>query len=120
MLDREASLRRARAEASLFDGISWGMGEDAIEEAKRYHLHSISKGDAFIIAQERESLSNDTSFTFLGYKIIRVRSALLGRTWAAYFKVIFALSYMSNVIQPQGWDDWGDTSKRSTVFCKEY
>ncbi|KAG4122426.1 hypothetical protein ERO13_D11G266900v2 [Gossypium hirsutum] len=34
MLDREASLRRARAEASLSDGISWGMGEDAIEEAE--------------------------------------------------------------------------------------
>ncbi|KDP24318.1 hypothetical protein JCGZ_25614 [Jatropha curcas] len=32
MLDREASLRRARAEASLADGILWGMGEDAIEE----------------------------------------------------------------------------------------
>ncbi|KAL8171509.1 hypothetical protein V2J09_023313 [Rumex salicifolius] len=30
--DREASLRRARAEAALADGISWGMGEDAIEE----------------------------------------------------------------------------------------
>ncbi|TYH87750.1 hypothetical protein ES332_D01G140400v1 [Gossypium tomentosum] len=34
MLDREASLRRARAETSLSDGISWGMGEDAIEEAE--------------------------------------------------------------------------------------
>ncbi|XVE78606.1 hypothetical protein DITRI_Ditri13aG0159700 [Diplodiscus trichospermus] len=34
MLDREASLRRARAEASLADGISWGMGEDAIEEVE--------------------------------------------------------------------------------------
>ncbi|TYI87335.1 hypothetical protein E1A91_D04G128300v1 [Gossypium mustelinum] len=34
MLDREASLRRARAEASLSDGISWGMGEDAIEEVE--------------------------------------------------------------------------------------
>ncbi|XP_060672433.1 uncharacterized protein LOC107416514 [Ziziphus jujuba] len=33
-LDREASLRRARMEASLADGISWGMGEDAIEEAE--------------------------------------------------------------------------------------
>ncbi|KAJ9173129.1 hypothetical protein P3X46_016294 [Hevea brasiliensis] len=32
MLDREASLRRARAEASVADGISWGMGEDAVEE----------------------------------------------------------------------------------------
>ncbi|KAK8292719.1 hypothetical protein V6Z11_D06G138100 [Gossypium hirsutum] len=34
MLDREASLRRERAEASLSDGISWGIGEDAIEEAE--------------------------------------------------------------------------------------
>ncbi|KAK6928031.1 hypothetical protein RJ641_006622, partial [Dillenia turbinata] len=34
MEDREASLMRARREASLADGISWGMGEDAIEEAE--------------------------------------------------------------------------------------
>ncbi|KAF5748898.1 kanadaptin [Tripterygium wilfordii] len=33
-LDREASLKRARMEASLAEGISWGMGEDAIEEAE--------------------------------------------------------------------------------------
>ncbi|PON82131.1 Serine/threonine protein kinase [Trema orientale] len=34
MLDREASLQRARREASLAEGVSWGMGEDAIEEAE--------------------------------------------------------------------------------------
>lgn len=34
LFDREASLRRARVEASLADGISWGMGEDAVEEAE--------------------------------------------------------------------------------------
>ncbi|CAN1244359.1 SLC4A1AP [Linum perenne] len=34
MLDREASLHRARMESSLADGISWGMDEDAIEEAE--------------------------------------------------------------------------------------
>ncbi|KAG1327472.1 kanadaptin [Cocos nucifera] len=33
LLDCEASLLRARVEASLADGISWGMAEDAIEEA---------------------------------------------------------------------------------------
>lgn len=32
MQDREASLRRAKEEAYLADGISWGMGEDAVEE----------------------------------------------------------------------------------------
>lgn len=30
--EREASLRRARQQASMADGVSWGMGEDAIEE----------------------------------------------------------------------------------------
>ncbi|XP_050380025.1 uncharacterized protein LOC126797437 [Argentina anserina] len=32
ILDQQASLQRARLEASLADGISWGMGEDAIME----------------------------------------------------------------------------------------
>ncbi|PIA63314.1 hypothetical protein AQUCO_00200973v1 [Aquilegia coerulea] len=34
MHDREASLLRAKQEASLAEGISWGMAEDAIEEAE--------------------------------------------------------------------------------------
>lgn len=32
--DRAASLRRAREDAAVADGISWGMGEDAVEEAE--------------------------------------------------------------------------------------
>ncbi|KAJ8751752.1 hypothetical protein K2173_025932 [Erythroxylum novogranatense] len=32
MIDREASLQRARMDTSLANGVSWGMGEDAIEE----------------------------------------------------------------------------------------
>ncbi|KAK8673938.1 hypothetical protein V6N13_112247 [Hibiscus sabdariffa] len=84
------------------------------------HLHSLSEGDAAITAQRRESPSEDTGFTFLGCKITGVRSAVLGRPWGAYSRVVFALTYMSNVILPQGWDDWGDLSKQSTVFYKEY
>ncbi|KAH9739755.1 FHA domain-containing protein [Citrus sinensis] len=38
ILDREDSLRRARLDASCADGISWGMGEDAIEEAEIAHM----------------------------------------------------------------------------------
>ncbi|KAI8534260.1 hypothetical protein RHMOL_Rhmol10G0076200 [Rhododendron molle] len=34
MQDMEASLLRAKREASIADGVSWGMGEDAIEEAE--------------------------------------------------------------------------------------
>ena len=33
MLDREASILRAKTQAALAEGISWGMSEDAIEES---------------------------------------------------------------------------------------
>ncbi|XP_066378158.1 uncharacterized protein [Miscanthus floridulus] len=33
MLDREASILRAKTQAALAEGISWGMAEDAIEES---------------------------------------------------------------------------------------
>lgn len=39
MKDMEASLRRAKLEASLADGISWGMDEDAIEENEVWFLY---------------------------------------------------------------------------------
>lgn len=39
MQDREASLSRARREAAFADGISWGMGEDAIEEPEVCRIH---------------------------------------------------------------------------------
>ncbi|KAK8579503.1 hypothetical protein V6N13_142704 [Hibiscus sabdariffa] len=87
---------------------------------ERCHLHSLSEGDASITAQRRESPSEDTGFTFLGCKITGVKTALLGRAWGPYSRVIFALTYMSNVILPQGWDDWGDSSKQSSVFYREY
>ncbi|PPS05181.1 hypothetical protein GOBAR_AA15464 [Gossypium barbadense] len=87
---------------------------------QRCHLHTLSEGDTSIIAQQKESPSEETGFTFLGCKITEVRTAVLGRPWGPYSRVIFALTYMSNVILPQGWDDWGDSSKQSTVFYREY
>lgn len=79
---------------------------------QRCHLHSLSKGDGAITAQHRNSPSEDTGFTFLGCKITGVGTAILGRPWGPYSRVVFALTYMSSVIVPQGWDDWGDQSKR--------
>ncbi|MFQ6619733.1 hypothetical protein Gotur_000259 [Gossypium turneri] len=87
---------------------------------QKCHLHSLSEGDASITAQHRDSPSQNTGFTFLGCKITGVKTALLGRAWGPYSRVIFAFTYMSSVILPQGWDDWGDSSKQSSVFYREY
>ncbi|KAG4160143.1 hypothetical protein ERO13_D02G216200v2 [Gossypium hirsutum] len=87
---------------------------------ERCHLHSLSKGNGSITAQKRISPSENTGFTFLGCKVTGIGVAFLGRPWGAYSRVIFAHTYMSNVIVPQGWDDWQDQTKHSTVYYGEY
>jgi hypothetical protein len=82
---------------------------------QRCHLHSLSKADGAITAQHRNAPSEDTGFSFLGCKITGVGTALLGRPWGAYSRVVFSLTYMSSVVVPQGWDDWGDQSKHRYV-----
>ncbi|KAI4316827.1 hypothetical protein L6164_024767 [Bauhinia variegata] len=89
---------------------------------ERCHLHSLSKENGAITAQSRGSAEEDTGFVFLGCKITGVNSgtALLGRPWGPYARVVFAYTYMSSVILPQGWDDWGDSSKQETTYLGQY
>ncbi|KAM3743161.1 hypothetical protein ACB098_07G123500 [Castanea mollissima] len=87
---------------------------------EKCHLHSLSTVGGAITAQHRNSSSEDTGYTFLNCKITGIGTALLGRPWGPYSRVVFALTYMSSVVVPQGWDDWGDPSKQSTVYYGEY
>ncbi|KAF2290093.1 hypothetical protein GH714_002085 [Hevea brasiliensis] len=87
---------------------------------ERCHLHSISKNNGSITAQHRDSLTQNSGFTFLDCKITGIGSAYLGRPWGDYSRVVFALSYMSSAIVPAGWDSWAGQTKQSTVFYAEY
>lgn len=66
-------------------------------------------GGAFT-AHKRSSESEDTGFSFVGCKLtgLGVATSILGRPWGPYARVVFALSYMSSTVRPQGWDDWTD------------
>uniref|UniRef100_A0A0D9V3A9 Pectinesterase n=1 Tax=Leersia perrieri TaxID=77586 RepID=A0A0D9V3A9_9ORYZ len=88
------------------------------------HLHSTSPagaGGAFT-AQQRSSESEDTGYSFVGCKLtgLGAGTSILGRPWGPYSRVVFALTYMSSTVRPQGWDDWGDPSKQRTVFYGQY
>ncbi|KAJ4967391.1 hypothetical protein NE237_019240 [Protea cynaroides] len=104
---------------SYIEGATDFICGDAASLFENCHLHSISKGNGAITAQRRESPSEDTGFSFLGCKITGVGSCFLGRPWGPYSRVVFSKTYMSGVVLPQGWDDWGDSSTHSTVYYGE-
>ncbi|XP_031404083.1 putative pectinesterase 11 isoform X2 [Punica granatum] len=62
---------------------------------ERCHVHSISPYGGAITAQQRTSLDEKTGFTFMDCNITGVKSAILGRPWGNYSRVIFAHTFMS-------------------------
>ncbi|KAK9677853.1 hypothetical protein RND81_11G171500 [Saponaria officinalis] len=88
-----------------------GNGASLFEKC---HLHSVNQvGYATITAQKRKSPWENTGFIFLGGKVtgVGVHTALLGRPWDAYSRVIYAYTFISTTIAPKGWDNWGDVTK---------
>ena len=84
------------------------------DHMQKCHLHSTSSVGGAFTAHKRSSESENTGYSFVGCKLtgLGAGTSILGRPWGPYSRVVFALSYMSSTVRPQGWDDWGDPMKQ--------
>ncbi|CAN6441316.1 unnamed protein product [Victoria cruziana] len=83
-------------------------------------LHAIAQSYGALTAQNRMSLQEDTGFSFVNCRVTGSGVVFLGRAWGNFSRVVFAYTYMDNIIIPQGWYNWGDPTRETTVFYGEY
>lgn len=79
------------------------------------HLHAITNSYGALTAQKRESLLEETGFSFVKCKVTGSGALYLGRAWGSFSRVVFAYTYMDKIITPRGWYDWGDKNREMYV-----
>ncbi|KAL9658993.1 hypothetical protein QQ045_018644 [Rhodiola kirilowii] len=84
------------------------------------HVHAIAQYAGALTAQGRSSLLDDTGFSFVNCKVTGSGALYLGRAWGPFSRVVFAYTYMDNIILPKGWYNWGDPNREMTVFYGQY
>lgn len=73
-----------------------------------------------VTAQKRNTLQLDSGFSFLNCNITGDGNVYLGRAWGPDSRVVFAYTWMADVVVPEGWNDWGIPSRERTVFYAEF
>ncbi|CAM6083018.1 unnamed protein product [Calypogeia fissa] len=97
----------------------FGNGRSLYESC---HLNALENNGTYgtMTAQKRNATSLETGFAFVHSLVTGYGSAFLGRAWGNDSRVVFANTFMSKVVIPQGWDDWGIPAREKTVFYAEY
>ncbi|KAK3188755.1 hypothetical protein Dsin_028316 [Dipteronia sinensis] len=73
-----------------------------------------------ITAQNREDEGDNSGFVFIKGKVYGIGNVYLGRAKGPYSRTIFAKTYLSKTIVPQGWTNWSYDGSTENLYQAEY
>ncbi|KAK9068348.1 hypothetical protein SSX86_012459 [Deinandra increscens subsp. villosa] len=73
-----------------------------------------------VTGHTRTSVNENTGFVFLKGRIYGMGHAFLGRPRGDHSRVVFAYTYMSKTVRPEGWSDWNHRGSLENVYHAEY
>uniref|UniRef100_A0A1D1Y5C0 Pectinesterase n=1 Tax=Anthurium amnicola TaxID=1678845 RepID=A0A1D1Y5C0_9ARAE len=73
-----------------------------------------------ITAQNRQSAEDDSGFVFLKGKVYGVGGVYLGRAKGSHSRVVWARTYLSKTIVPEGWTNWSYDGTTENLLYGEH
>nr|GMC70713.1 probable pectinesterase 8 [Ipomoea batatas] len=73
-----------------------------------------------VTAHGRNSKEEDSGFAFVNCSLGGTGRIWLGRAWRPFSTVIFSNTYITDIVAPEGWNDFNDPTRDQTVFYAEY
>lgn len=73
-----------------------------------------------VTAHGRISNDDNTGFAFVNCSVGGNGRVWLGRAWRPFSRVVFAYTTMSDIISPEGWNDFNDPTRDQSIFYGEY
>ncbi|KAL4086216.1 hypothetical protein PRIC1_014347 [Phytophthora ramorum] len=82
-----------------------------------------SVGKGCVTADGRNNDTNPSYYVFNNARVFGsggTGTAFLGRPWKPYARVVWQNSELSDVINPQGWQEWNNDPNTQNVYFKEF
>ncbi|GMI76262.1 hypothetical protein like AT1G05310 [Hibiscus trionum] len=73
-----------------------------------------------VTAHGRASADENSGFAFVNCSVGGTGRIWLGRAWRPFSRVVFAFTYMADIIAPEGWNNFKDPTRDQTIFYGEY